>query len=182
MKPYFIGVSGRSCSGKTTVTKDIETLFSDVISINQDLFFKKKFDCEERPEALMNDKLIEVIKKLKKGEEAYIPSKRKSEVFDKKIKPHKIIIVEGFLLFENKKLSDSFDKKIWVDVSDENIISRRIERRGSSEKIDNIINQIIPISKEYEEIQRKRADIIIDGNKSKKEILEEVKKQIEISL
>jgi len=40
------------------------------------------------------------------------------------------------------------------------------------------MNVVIPESKRYEKIQRDKADIIIDGNKSKEEIIGEIEKQI----
>ena len=36
------------------------------------------------------------------------------------------------------------------------------------------MDKVIPESKKYEKIQRERADIIIDGNKSKEEVLMEI--------
>jgi len=179
IKPLVIGVCGRSCSGKSTVVKELEEKYKgEFLHINQDKFFKVKSDNWESPEALRLDRLIYSIKKLKKGQSTHIPNHRWTEVFDREIKPHKIIIVEGYLLFVDKELSNLFDKKIWVDVSDENIIYRRIKREGNINQIDYIKNKVIPESKKYEEIQRKRADIIINGNNTKEKIIQEIEGHI----
>ena len=89
-----------------------------------------------------------------------------------------MVIVEGYLLFVNKELNKLFDKRIWVDVSDLNILYRRTKRDNTSKNIDYIHNTVIPESKKYEEMQRREADIIIDGNKSKEGIIEEFEEHI----
>lgn len=179
IKPLIIGVCGRSCSGKSTVIKELEEKYKgQFLHINQDKFFKVKADNWERPEALRFDKLIEAITLLKEGEKAFIPTHRWTEVFDREIKPHKVIIVEGYLLFVNKELNKLFDKKIWVDVSDVNLLYRRIKRFNELNQLDYAMNVVIPESKKYETIQRKEADIIVDGNKTKEEIVKEVESSI----
>jgi len=179
IKPLIIGVCGRSCSGKSTIIKELEEKYKgEFLHINQDKFFKVKADNWESPESLRIDRLIYSIKKLKNGQSTHIPSHRWTEVFDREVKPHKIIIVEGYLLFVDAELSNIFDKKIWVEVSDANILYRRTKRDGTSKHIDYTMNVVIPESKKYEEIQRKRADIIIDGNKTKEKIIEDMEGNI----
>jgi uridine kinase len=178
-KPFIIGVCGRSCSGKSTVIKELEEKYNeDFLHICQDKFFKVKADNWERPEALRFDRLIEAVKLLKNGEKAFIPAHRWTEVFDREVKPHKVIIVEGYLLFVNKELNKLFDKKIWVDVSDVNLLYRRLKRFNEINQLDYAKNVVIPESKKYEEMQRKEADIIVDGNKTKEEIIIEVENNI----
>ena len=179
IKPLIIGVCGRSCSGKSAVVKELEEKYKGkVLRINQDRFFKVKADNWETPEASRFDRIIYSVKKLKNWESTHIPSQGWTEVFDREVKPHKIIIVEGYLLFTNKELSRLFDKKIWVDVSDQNILWRRILRDGNTKGADYIMDVVIPQSKKYETIQRKEADIIIDGNRTKEEIIKELERHI----
>ncbi len=174
IKPIIIGVCGRSCSGKSTIIKELEAKYrGDFLHIEQDKFFKVKADNWERPDALRFDRLIYSIKKLKNGNSTHIPTHRWTEIFDREVKPHKVIIVEGYLLFVNKELNELFDKKIWVNVSDANLIYRRTKRDGTSRNIDYTMNTVIPESKKYEEIQRKEADIFIDGNKSREDIIKQ---------
>ncbi len=175
IKPLIIGVGGRSCSGKSTVIKELEKKYKgDLLHINQDKFFKIKAENWERPESIRFDKIIEAITLLKEGKKAFIPTHRWTENFDREVKPHKVIIVEGYLLFVNKELNKLFDKKIWVDVSDLNLIYRRLKRFNDIKELDYARNVVIPESKKYEEIQRKQADIIIDGNKTQDEIIKEL--------
>ena len=176
--PHIIGVGGRSCSGKSTIIRSLEKKYKDFVRINKDRYFKKTASSWERPEALMNDRLIRSLKKLKKGESTHIPSKGWTEIFDVKVSPHKVIILEGYLIFENKDLVDLCDFKIWVDVNDVNILYRRTKRDGTSKYIDYTMNEVIRISKDYEAIQKRRADIIVDGNLNKEELETEVEEHI----
>ncbi|MBU4069406.1 MAG: AAA family ATPase, partial [Nanoarchaeota archaeon] len=146
-KPIVIGISGRSCSGKSAVVKELEEKYKgNFLHINQDKFFKVKANNWESPESLRFDRLIYSIKKLKKGQSTHIPSHRWTEVFDRKIVSHNIILVEGYLLFVNSELNKLFDKKIWVDVSDLNILYRRTKRDNTSKNIDYTYNVVIPES------------------------------------
>jgi len=184
VKPVIIGICGRSCSGKSEVTRDIEKSYpNDCVRIPSDRFFKifnpkelDETDGWESPPSIRWDRLVYSVKKLKNGESTHIPSKGWTENFDELLTPKKIILVEGYLIFTNKELNKLFDKKIWVDVNDLNILYRRLKREGQIESIDYIFNKVIPISKKFEKQQREVADIIIDGNKSK----EEIKKEIEL--
>nr|AQS34752.1 hypothetical protein [uncultured archaeon] len=179
IKPIIIGVCGRSCSGKSTVVKELEEKYKgEFLHINQDKFFKVKADNWESPSSLRIDKLMESVKFLKEGKDTFIPAHRWTEIFDRKVKPKKVIIVEGYLLFINKELNKLFDKKIWVNISDQNILWRRTLRDGNTNGADYIMNVVIPESKKYESMQRKEADIIIDGNKSKEKIKQEIEEYI----
>jgi uridine kinase len=181
-KPLIIGVCGRSCSGKSTVVEELEKKYKgQFLHINQDKFFRMKANNWESPDALRFDRLIYSVKKLKRGESTHIPSHRWTEVFDRLVEPHSMIIVEGYLLFVNKELNKLFDKKIFVDVSDQNLLYRRTERDikifGKS-KTEYTFNWVIPESKKYEKMQRDVADYIIDGNKSKGDVRKEIEKII----
>jgi len=184
--PHIIGVGGRSCSGKSAVTKGIEQKYpNDVLRISCDLFFlvfnEKELDQTEgweSPNSIRWDRLIYSLKKLKKGESTHIPSKGWTEIFDHLVKPKKIIILEGYLIFTKKEVVDLCDLKIWVDISDLNILYRRTKREGTSAYIDYTMNKVIPISKCYEKSQKKVANIILNGNKTKDEIKKEFQERV----
>lgn len=179
IKPLIIGVGGRSCSGKSTVVKELEEKYKgEFLHINQDKFFKVKAENWERPESIRFDKIIEAVSLLKEGKKAFIPTHRWTETFDREVKPHKIIIVEGYLLFVNEKLNKLFDKKIWVDISDLNLLYRRLKKFNDLNQLDYAMNVVIPESKSFEAVQREKADIIIDGNKSPNEIIQELENHI----
>lgn len=175
IKPLIIGISGRSCSGKSAASEEIIKQHPDILYINQDKFFKVHANNWESPDALRMDRLIYSLQKLKEGKSTHIPSHRWTEIFDKEVFPTKIILVEGYLLFVNPELNKLLDKKIWVDVSDQNIFWRRTLRDGNTNSCNYTMNVVIPESKKYEQIQRNSADFLIDGNKSKDLIINEIK-------
>lgn len=174
---YIIGICGRSCSGKSMVAKRLEAEYSNVvIRICQDRFFKKQASNWESPEALNNYNLIYSLKKLKRGEATHIPSAGWTEIYDRLIEPKPLIIVEGYLLFENTEIVGLFDKKIYIDVSDINILYRRTKRDNTSKYIDYTMFTVIPESKKYMDKQKASADIIIDGNRDQNAVYNDVYK------
>jgi uridine kinase len=185
-KPIIIGVCGRSCSGKSTVVRELEKKYNKhIVRISLDRFFKiynpkelDETDGWESPASIRWDRFIYSLKKLKDGKSTHIPSKGWTEEFDELKEPKEIVIVEGYLIFTNEEVVDLLDKKIFVEVSDLNILYRRTLREGNIEGMQYTIKKVIPISKRYEDLQRKEADIIIDGNKSIEEISKEIEKHI----
>jgi uridine kinase len=178
MKPYLIGIAGRSCSGKTTLVRELQKT-NTCTYICQDQFFKRQEDATrwEEPECLRNDLLLKSITQLKNGESTHVSQYGCSDLV---YYPRPIIIVEGYLLFVDKNISDLFDKRVWVDVSDINLVCRRIQRDGSLKYIDKILYAVLPTSKKYEPIQKSRADIIIDGNKDINNVVKEFNRLVKL--
>lgn len=175
MKALIIGICGRSCSGKSTLSKKLVSNYPDLFDyISADKFTiscnnqNKSLIEWERPECLRIDKLINCLIDLKTGKPTKIPSKRCTEIFDKDVFPKKFIIVDGFLLFTNKKLIDLFDYKFYIDITDDQILKRRQIRKENDSLDDRnyIKEKIIPISKEYETIQKQNADVILSFENS----------------
>ena len=83
------------------------------------------------------------------------------------VKPTKLIIVEGILLFTLDELRDLFDVKVFVDTDDDERLLRRIERdmkeRGRS--FDSIKDQyrktVKPMHLEFVVPSKRYADVII---------------------
>ena len=61
------------------------------------------------------------------------------------VKPAKVIIVEGILIFENKELLDMFDIKAFIDTDADVRIIRRILRdvRERGRTLDSVVNQYL---------------------------------------
>lgn len=177
----IIGIGGRSCSGKSVVAKRLEAELSNIaVRICQDRFFKKQALNWEAPEALNNYNLIYSLKKLKRGAATHIPSAGWTEVYDRLVEPKPLIIVEGYLLFENMEIVELLDKKIYIDVSDVNMLYRRTKRDNTSRNIDYTMFTVIPESKKYMDKQKKAADIIIDGNRDKDTVYKDVCRYLNI--
>ena len=176
-----IGIAGGTGSGKTTITRKIMEKFGDDVSvIRHDNYYKAHHDMtyEERsklnydhPDSLDTWMLADDIKALKEGKEVRGP------VYDftihdrsndtELIKPSKVLIVEGILIFADKRLRDEMDIKIYVDTDADVRILRRIlrdvKKRGRSldSVVEQYLNTVKPMHEQFVEPSKKNADIII---------------------
>ena len=176
-----IGIAGGSGSGKTTLSKKTKEVFNDeVVILCHDYYYKSNegISLEERkklnydhPNSFDTDLLIYQLKKLKEGNKIYHPvysfveHTRLEETVE--VKPTKVVIVEGILIFENKELSDLMDIKVFVDTDGDVRIIRRllrdVQERGRD--IESVANQYLstvkPMHEKFVDPSKKRADIII---------------------
>ena len=139
----FVGVSGATGSGKTTVVKSIVNASDNYELIKLDDYFKdrslipkftkgdKTWDNFEVPEAMDMELLLEHLKLLKEGKAIETPIYKKklyTSEGTRTVTPKEIIFVEGFLLFAHKAIRDILDLKIALDLPIEQILIRRVER------------------------------------------------------
>jgi uridine kinase len=176
-----IGIAGGSGSGKTTLAQNIKEVFNDeIVILCHDYYYKSNegIPFEERkklnydhPDSFDTDLLIEQLKKLKENKVihhpvySFVEHTRMNETIE--VKPAKVIIVEGILIFENKELCDLMDIKVFVDTDGDVRIIRRllrdVQERGRD--LDSVINQYLstvkPMHEEFVDPSKRRADIII---------------------
>ena len=83
------------------------------------------------------------------------------------IRPNRVMIIEGILIFECKELTDLMDIKIYVDTDADVRILRRImrdvEERGRSltSVVNQYLNTVKPMHEQFVEPSKKYADIIV---------------------
>ncbi len=201
-KVLVIGIAGGTGSGKTTITrKIIENFGPDVSVINHDNYYKAHHDMpyEERtklnydhPNAFDTDLLIEALKDLRQGKSVTCPvydytiHDRSEETIT--IKPARVIIVEGILIFENRELCDQMDIKIYVDADADVRILRRIVRdvRDRGRSLDSVINQYLatvkPMHEQFVEPSKRNADIIVPQGGHNRVALEMVMERVRAHL
>lgn len=178
----IIGIAGGTGSGKTTITnKIIEHFKGDVSVVCHDNYYKVLDDIpfEERkklnydhPDSFDTDLMIEDLKKLREHVPVYSPVydytvHNRSKEDKILVMPNKVIIVEGILLFCDKRLRDMFDIKIYVDTDADVRILRRLVRdmneRGRT--VESIITQYLstvkPMHELFVEPSRRYADVIV---------------------
>lgn len=181
MKVTVIGVAGGTGSGKSTLVRRlVEAFGDDVATLCHDYYYKAHAELtyEERtklnydhPQAFDTEMLVEHIKALKDGVPIHHPvysfvehNRMEESVL---VKPSRVIIVDGILIFENKELRDLMDIKVYVDTDADLRLARRIMRdvceRGRS--MESVINQYIstvkPMHEEFVEPSKRYADVII---------------------
>ena len=186
-KILVIGIAGGSGSGKTTLLKNlIETFGPDITVLSHDNYYKRhdEMTYEERcqlnydePAALETDLMVRQLEQLRSGQEIQCPvydftvHNRSDETVC--IKPGRVIIVEGILIFADEALRNLMDIKIFVDADADIRICRRIKRdvnkRGRS--LESVILQyqqtVKPMHEKYVEPSKKYADIVVpEGGKN----------------
>ena len=176
-----IGIAGGTGSGKTTITRRLIQAFGEEVSVvHHDNYYKAHHDMpfEERaklnydhPNAFDTDLMLQHLRQLKQGKSIQCPVYDYSihDRTDKTvlIRPTRVIIVEGILIYESLELCREMDIKIYVDTDADVRILRRIVRdvrdRGRSLEgiIDQYINTVKPMHEQFVEPSKRRADVII---------------------
>lgn len=182
MNVTVIGVAGGTGSGKSTLVKRLQEAFceEDVATLCHDFYYKAhpELTYEERtmlnydhPQAFDTEMMVEHIRTLK----SLVPIERPVYSFVEHnrvaetvlVKPSKVIIVDGILIFENKALRELMDIKVFVDTDADIRLARRILRdvcergRTMQSVIDQYTTTVKPMHEEFVEPSKKHADVII---------------------
>lgn len=185
MKPLIIAIAGGSASGKSTVVDEIITSLKsvDITVICHDDYYKDQshLSMDERvltnydhPNSLDNDLFVQHLhqlmegKSIQKPEYDFVVHNRKKEAVE--IKPTKVIIIEGILVLEERRIRECSDVKIFVSCDDDIRFIRRmkrdIEKRGRS--MESVIKQYLltvkPMFNKFVLPSSKYADIIIPND------------------
>lgn len=180
-KPFIVGIAGGTGSGKTTIARKIVDHFNkNILHIPHDRYYNDQshLKMEERiktnydhPKALETDLFITQLEELIKGNSVQMPQydftthTRKKETITEK--PAPLILLEGILIYENKKLSDFIDLRIFVDVAADIRVLRKIDRdvkergRTMEMSIDQYFDTTRPMHEQFVEPTKQFADIII---------------------
>lgn len=182
MEVTVIGVAGGTGSGKSTLVKRLQDAFKndDVATLCHDYYYKAhpELSYEERtklnydhPQAFDTDMMVEHIRALKNNVPierpvySFVEHNRTSETVA--VKPSKVIIIDGILIFENKELRDLMDIKVYVDTDADIRLARRILRdvRDRGRSMESVITQytstVKPMHEEFVEPSKRYADVII---------------------
>jgi uridine kinase len=176
-----IGIAGGTGSGKTTITRRILDEFGgDVSVLYHDNYYKRHDDIPfaerkklnyDHPQAFDTQMLVDHIKALKENVPiehpvySFVEHNRMTETVS--VKPSKVIIVDGILIFENKELRDLMDIKVYVDTDADIRLARRILRdvcergRTMQSVITQYTSTVKPMHEEFVEPSKKYADVII---------------------
>ena len=182
MKVTVIGVAGGTGSGKSTLVKRLQEAFKndDVATLCHDYYYKAhpELTYDERtklnydhPAAFDTDMLVEHIRTLKSNVPiehpvySFVEHNRTEDTV--LVKPSRVIIVDGILIFEHKELRDLMDIKVFVDTDADVRLARRILRdvcergRTMQSVIDQYTTTVKPMHEEFVEPSKKYADVII---------------------
>lgn len=184
-KPFTIGVTGGSGSGKTFFLKNLENRFSndELCLISQDHYYHpremqqhdergiKNFDL---PESIDHKQFQLDIQTLKRGEVL----KKKEYTFNNpnitpkilEFKPAPVIIVEGLFVQYFPEIERELDLKIFIEAKDHVKLTRRIKRDNEERGYDledvlyRYENHVMPVYEALIKPLKHRADIVIPNN------------------
>lgn len=183
MKTTIIGIAGGTGSGKSTFTNRLKDYFGDRVTViyhddyykaHDDIpFEKRQYINYDHPDSLETDLLVAHLEALREGRSIECPvydfTRHTRSHRTKIIEPSQVIIVEGILIFQDERLRNLFDIKIFVEADADERILRRVLRdmneRGRD--LENIINQYLttvkPMHYLYVEPTKTLADIVINS-------------------
>lgn len=202
-KPYIIGITGGTASGKTFVIEALKDYFDgNILVISQDQYYKDKnvrsLDRWERvnldePEAFDNEQFYEHLKLLLKGEAVQAPvynyTTHHQEDAKIKLEPKPVIIAEGILIFAIPKIRKLLKWRIFLDASPDIRLARRlirdVEERGIDKEkiyadIKRYMNVVKPMHDKYIEPTKKYVHTIYNTDRGSidaaTDIIERVRK------
>ena len=198
-KTILVGIAGASASGKSLLAETlVEELQSEHLCvISEDSYYKDQshLSMEERvltnydhPESMDHDLMLAQMIQLKGGTSIDVPlydytvHNRRQET--RTVKPARVIIYEGILLFTTPEIREAFDLRFFMDTPLDICLVRRMKRdiinRGRD--MDSVIKQYLetvrPMYMQFIEPARQHADLIIPNGGKNRIALDLIKTKI----
>jgi uridine kinase len=201
--PIVIGVAGGTGSGKTTIAMNIIQAFDEgtITLLEHDSYYKdqRNLPMEERlkvnydhPDSLDNELFIEHLRRLKTGHDIqspiydYVTHTRLDET--RAVRSTKVIIIEGILIFADKRIRDLCDIKLFIDTDADIRVLRRVRRdlehrgRTFAAVRNQYYETVRPMHLEFVEPSKRYADLIIpEGGNNRialEVIIDRIKRQL----
>jgi len=195
-KPYLVGITGGSASGKTLFLDKLLNFFEpdQICLISQDNYYKARnlqpvddmgipnFDT---PDSIDFKEYAEDIRRIRNGEtvtrQEYTFNNPNKTPKILKFEPAPVVLVEGIFVFYYPELVDLLDLRIFIDAKDYIKVKRRILRdkieRGYD--LDDVLyryeKHVMPTYEKYIEPFKHDADLIIPNNRGFDKALDIVK-------
>ncbi|WP_162051717.1 uridine kinase family protein [Pontibacter pamirensis] len=184
-KPFIVGITGGSASGKTTFLNQLLTSFSpeNICLISQDNYYKsREFQTKDLngivnfdlPSCIDDEAYAHDIVKLSKGETVHRTEYtfNNPNVVPKQLefKPAPIVVVEGIFVFYFEEIAKLLDLKVFIDAKEyiklqRRIVRDRIERGYDLEDVlYRYTHHVAPTYEKYIKPYKNDADIVIPNN------------------
>lgn len=195
-KPFIVGITGGSASGKTLFLDKLLNAFEphQVCLISQDNYYKprhlqpvdsKGIHNFDTPHSIDFEQYADDIRRIQHGETIY----RQEYTFNNpnktpkmlEFKPAPVVVVEGIFVLYYPELAQLLDLKVFIDAKDYIKLKRRIVRdkveRGYD--LDDVLYRyemhVMPTYEKYIEPFKHDADLIVPNNRGFEKALDVIK-------
>lgn len=184
-RPFLVGITGGSASGKTTLLRQLVGAFSsdELCLISQDNYYRPLHEQVadangvinfDEPESINAAEFAADVRALHQGQEI----RRAEYVFNNPdvvpaelvFRPAPVIVLEGLFVFHFPEIARELDLKVFVDAQEHVKLHRRI-RRDNVERgydLDDVmyryLHHVAPAFDRYIKPYQSEADLIIPNN------------------
>lgn len=189
MQHKLIGIGGVSASGKSTLAENLEAANVGV-RFRFDAYYKDEMTCPrtngrvnwDLPESLHLDDVYRDLLELKHGRAIQMPVYERgttnARVGTVLFEPAPILLVEGIFLFTDARIRSLFDLKVWIDLSEEEALRRRMERQPNYDPTYHH-ECLWPGMERYVLPYRSDCDAVLDGTQSRDTLMQQARQLIE---
>lgn len=185
-RPFLIGITGGSGSGKTSFIKELMAGFSEeeVCILSMDEYYKPKEEQKidnqgitnfDLPKSIDKKAFVEDLKSLMEGNTVV----KKEYTFNNKeaipklltFKPAKVILVEGLFVFHFKKVRKLLDLKVFLHAKENLKVIRRIKRDQVERNypLEDVLYRyqyhVLPTFERFIEPYFDEADLVVNNNR-----------------
>lgn len=184
-KPYIVGITGGSASGKTYFLRELLRSFSaeEICLVSQDNYYKPRHEQPldengvhnfDTPQSIDHEQFANDLAALKKGQKVvrqeYTFNNPNAVAKQLEFHPAPVIVAEGIFVFYFPDLTRQLDLKIFIEAEEHIKLSRRIMRdkveRGYD--LDDVLyryeRHVAPTYNKYIKPFRSEADLVVPNN------------------
>lgn len=184
-KPFIVGITGGSASGKTSFLNEMMSAFpkNQICLISQDNYYRDMASIAVDDQGIHNFDLPQTIDHLRYAQ--HIQELREGGIVEQmeytfnnpniipKIityQPAPIIVVEGIFVFYFREIADLLDLKIFIDAKNSIKLERRVKRDAEERgyDLDDVMYRwkyhVKPTYQQFIKPYRAEADIVIPNN------------------